>query len=64
MTMQLICSVLLAFLVGLIFGKIFIPWLKRKGFVQPLKDEVQKQVYLEGESSSDQEERINMELRQ
>lgn len=35
----------LAFVVSIVFGKQYIPWLKKHGFVQPLKDEVEQIVY-------------------
>ena len=42
----MIISALLAFLVAVAFGKYYIPWLKRRGATQPLKDEV-AQIYQE-----------------
>ena len=45
MIIQLLCACLLAFLVSRVFGKQLISWLQRKEIVQPLKDEVEKQVY-------------------
>ena len=49
MVSQLFGAIALAFFAILVFGKGFIPWLKRNGYVQPLKDEVQQRVYTEGE---------------
>ena len=36
---------LLALMFGLVFGRGFIPWLVKHGFVQPLKKEVTDKVY-------------------
>ncbi len=40
-------SLIIAFLVSCVFGKRYIPWLKKRGYVQPLKDEVKQKVYFE-----------------
>ena len=50
MVIQLFGGIILAFFAILLFGKRLIPWLKSNGYVQPLKDEVQQQVYAEGET--------------
>jgi hypothetical protein len=36
---------LLALVFGLVFGRGFVPWLVKHGFVQPLKKEVEENVY-------------------
>lgn len=36
---------LLALVFGLVFGRGFVPWLVKHGFVQPLKKEVMNKVY-------------------
>lgn len=41
-------ALLLSFLVSIVAGKQLIPWLKNNGFIQPLKEEVEKGVYSEG----------------
>lgn len=45
MTIQLLGALLLAFLVVLFFGMRFIPWLKKIGAEQPLKNEVKEKIY-------------------
>ncbi len=40
MGMAILASVILAFGVSLIFGKNYIPWLKKHRFTQTMKDEV------------------------
>ena len=39
------CAILLALVFGVVFGRGFIPWLVKHGFVQPLKKEVMNKVY-------------------
>ena len=55
MGVQMLSAFLLAFLITLLFGKGFIPWLKKKEITQPLKAEVKEKIYAdkaeEGESS-------------
>ena len=41
-------ALLLSFLVSIITGIHLIPCLKNNGFIQPLKEEVEKGVYSEG----------------
>ena len=48
---KIVVSALLAFLVAVVFGKNYIPWLKRRGATQPLKDEV-AQIYREQNNDS------------
>ncbi|MBP5239716.1 MAG: hypothetical protein J6Z15_03880 [Oscillospiraceae bacterium] len=38
-------SFLLALVFGVVFGRGFVPWLIKHGFVQPLKKEVEEIVY-------------------
>ena len=40
-------AVLVAFTSSKILGKKMIPWLEKKGFTQPLKEEVKEKVYTE-----------------
>jgi len=40
MAVILICALLVAFVICIQFGKRFIPWLREKGIIQPIKDEV------------------------
>ncbi len=44
---QLLSALLFAFLISRVFGKRFIPWLKMKGIIQPLKKQVGEKVYSE-----------------
>ena len=39
------CAILLALVFGVVFGRGFIPWLVKHGFVQPLEKEVMNKVY-------------------
>ena len=54
MLIQLLGAIVLAFLASLAFGKVLIQWLKKHDIVQPLKDEVQQQVYTEENSARDE----------
>ena len=56
MMLQMISAALLALLVCLGIGKGLIPWLKKKGFVQPLKDEVENGVYSQDKTVSSGDE--------
>lgn len=40
MTVILICALFFAFVICVRFGKRFIPWLKEKDSIQPIKEEV------------------------
>ncbi len=51
MIIWILSALIFAFFVSYIFGKQYIPWLKKLGFVQPLKDEVKQNVY-QGDNSS------------
>ena len=53
MTFQLSGACLLAFLAVFLFGKAFVPWLGKKGFIQPLKKVVEDRVYSETDSDAD-----------
>lgn len=46
MAIKMMIAFVLSFLFSIAFGKYFIPWLKKKNFSQPLKDEV-AQIYSE-----------------
>ena len=48
MTIVLVAAFLLAFVLSLVLGKHLIPWLKKREFVQPLKDEVEQYIYRQG----------------
>ena len=54
MLARILLACALAFLVSAIFGKFYIPWLKKKKLEQPLKDEV-AQMY-EDQTDSESEE--------
>ena len=45
MVIWMLSALIIAFSVSYISGKLYIPWLKKRGFVQPLKDEVNQIVY-------------------
>ena len=47
MIIWMLSACIVAFLVSFVFGKQYIPWLKKHGCVQPLKDEVKNIVYEE-----------------
>lgn len=51
MAIQLLGAFLFALLIGVLFGKRYIPWLKKKGFVQPIKGQVTK-IYSDNETDS------------
>ena len=53
MAIQIVCAGVLAFLAVRIFGKKFIPWLEKHDFTQPVKDEVNQNIYTEKEESAD-----------
>lgn len=40
MVIKMIIAFVLAFLITIGIGKVYIPWLRQKGFSQPLKHEV------------------------
>ncbi len=42
MVLQIMSAFLAALLVGVVFGKRYVPWLKKKGFIQPIKDKVEE----------------------
>ncbi len=52
MAIQVVCAGVLAFLAVRIFGKKFIPWLEKHDFTQPVKDEVNQNIYTEKEESA------------
>ncbi len=47
MIIQYLIAFLAAFLIVLVFGKVFIPWLKKHNAYQPLKNDVKDKVYSE-----------------
>ena len=47
MIIRIISAGVLAFLFAKQFGKMFIPWLEKSGFIQPLKREVVAEIYEE-----------------
>ena len=47
MMLQMLGALLLAVLISTVFGKRFIPWLEKKGIIQPLKKQVEEIVYTE-----------------
>ena len=53
MIIKLLCAFIFALMISLGFGRKLVPWLKRHGFIQPLKDEVRKNVYTGAEQGSD-----------
>ena len=54
MIIQMIAAFLLVFVVSAGFGKLYIPWLRKHSFNQPLKDEVAK-LYEDGRSGLNNE---------
>lgn len=52
MMIQILGALLLAFLISTVFGKRFIPWLEKKGIIQPLKKQVEEKVYTEKNKDS------------
>ena len=57
MITKMLIAFVLSFFISIGFGKYFVPWLKKKDFSQPLKDEV-AQMYLEKENDTNQEDRL------
>ena len=47
MLIGIVIAVLVAFTSSKILGNKMIPWLEKKGFTQPLKEEVKEKVYTE-----------------
>ena len=45
MALSIILSFLAAFAVTFLSGKFLVPWLKKHGFIQPLKEEVVQKIY-------------------
>ena len=54
MLLQLTGAALLGFAISALVGKGLVPWLKKNGFVQPLKEEV-AQIYTTEDNDSDRE---------
>ena len=53
MVIWMLSALIIAFLVSYISGKLYIPWLKKHGFVQPIKDEVGQIIYNADDTSND-----------
>ena len=52
MTFYTLSAFTLAFLLSFLFGKWFIPWLSEWNVIQPLKEVVEKEIYLsDGDNS-------------
>ena len=47
MALQLLIALSIGFYFSMVFGKKFISWMEKKGFTQPLKEEVKENVYSE-----------------
>ena len=52
MIFQMLGALLLAVVISMVFGKRFIPWLEKKGIIQPLKKQVEEKVYAEKNKDS------------
>ena len=53
MFLYVLGAFLLAFLISVVFGKFYIPWLEKKNAWQPLHDKVAEQIYRDGREDSD-----------
>lgn len=53
MIIWMLSALIMAFVVSFVSGKLYIPWLKKRGFVQPLKNEVSQIVY-QADNTSDE----------
>ncbi|MBO5497085.1 MAG: hypothetical protein J5967_06730 [Oscillospiraceae bacterium] len=53
MVLRMLLALLAAFAVSAGFGKVYVPWLKKKKAAQPLKDEVAR-IYAEKTAESDE----------
>ena len=52
----LLIALLIGFFFSLVFGKKSISWMEKKGFTQPLKEEVKENVYSEKNEDIQEEE--------
>ena len=52
MIFQMLGALLLAVVISMVFGKRFIPWLEKKGIIQPIKKQVEEKVYTEKNKDS------------
>ena len=52
MMMKLLLAILVAFVISVAIGKWYVPWLKKHGAKQPIKDEVAA-IYAEKETAAD-----------
>ena len=57
MAVKMMIAFLLSFLISIGFGRIFVPWLKKHSFSQPLKDEV-AQIYTEKENDLNKKNKL------
>ena len=53
MTIYILSAFTLAFSLSFLFGKWFIPWLSERNVTQPLKEVVEKEIYLCDEDNSE-----------
>lgn len=53
MIIWMLSALIMAFVVSFVFGQQYIPWLKKHGFVQPIKDEVGQIIYNADDTSND-----------
>ena len=47
MAIVLLIALLIGFLFSMVIGKKYISWIEKKGFTQPLKEEVKEKIYSE-----------------
>ena len=47
MAIQLLIALLIGFFISMLLGRKVIPWMEKKGFTQPLKEEVRENIYAE-----------------
>lgn len=53
MTIYILSAFTFAFLLSFLFGKWFVPWLSERNVTQPLKEAVEKEIYLSDEGNSE-----------
>ncbi len=56
MAIQILIALLIAFFFSMFFGKKYISWIEKKGFIQPLKEEVKEKVYSEENEDKPEED--------
>lgn len=54
MAVKMMIAFVLSFLISIGFGRIFVPWLKKHSFSQPLKSEVAR-IYTEKDNDTNKE---------